>query len=211
MTDFSYIKTLFNIKGENGFSAEELQKTQDISSNIPKVLYDYYLQLGKIEELNHTQDQLLLPNKLKWSESGDYLIFYVENQWVCTWAIRKEDLTAENPPVYMSYDQENWKKETEKLTDFLNAMASLQAVFALPFSSEEFSFLNKEELEIIKQNFQQKPFHLSEWLGATFYANSDNEIIAVFQNEKYYDVIYSSYSKENFEKIDSIIGNLGEK
>lgn len=211
MTDFKYIKALFSIKENNGFSEEEVKKIHNVSENIPKVLYDYYTQLGKIEELNYTQNKLLSPNKIELSKDGNYLVFYVENQYVCVWAIHKEDLKLDNPPVYMSQDEMTWKKETERLTDFLNAMASLQGVFSLPFSSEEFIFINKEELEIIKKNFQKKPFCFSQWIGIEFYGNFDNDVIFIALNNEYYDVIYASSNREQFEKMDSIINSLGER
>lgn len=211
MTDFSYIKTLFHIKENNGFSEKEMQKMKNTTLNIPKVLYDYYIQLGKMIALNQTQDMLLAPEKILWSKNEDYLIFYAENQWACVWAIQKEDLTTKNPPVYMSKDQEKWEKEFATLTDFLNAMANLQAVFSLPFSSEEFLFINEDELATIKKNFQKKENNFTKWIGIDFYSNFTTDIIAIFNNEKYYDVTYASSNKENFEKIDNLIGNLGEK
>lgn len=134
-----------------------------------------------------------------------------ENQWTCVWAIQKTDLPNDNPPVYMSYNQEVWAKENQTLSDFLNAMATLQAVFALSFSFEDFLFVSGEELVVIKQHFQKKPYDFSQWLGAKFYGNTDNEVIDVFQNDGYYDVIYASSSEENFAKIDALIGHLGEK
>ena len=211
MTDFSYIKTLFHIKENNGFLEKEMQKMKNTTLNIPKVLYDYYIQLGKMIALNQTQDMLLTPEKILWSKNENYLIFYAENQWACVWAIQKEDLTTENPPVYMSKDQEKWEKEFATLTDFLNAMANLQAVFSLPFSSEEFLFINEDELATIKKNFQKKENNFTKWIGIDFYGNFTTDIIAVFNNEKYYDVTYASLNKENFKKIDNLIGDLGEK
>lgn len=211
MTDFNYIKTLFNIQENDGFTDEELQNIRKISPNIPKVLYDYYFQLGKIVQLNQTQDTLLLPKQVQWSKNEDYLIFYAENQWACLWAIRKEDLTEENPPVYMSKDEATWEKEFNTLTDFFNTMANLQAVFGLDYTSEDFLFINEEELEFIRQNFQKKPYTFSKWIGIDFYGNSDSDVIAVFNNGTYYDMCYASANEEHFKEIDSRIGNLGEK
>ena len=90
-------------------------------------------------------------------------------------------------------------------------MANLQAVFSLPFSSEEFLFINEDELATIKKNFQKKKNNFTKWIGIDFYGNFTTDIIAVFNNEKYYDVIYASSNKENFEKIDNLIGDLSEK
>ncbi|GIZ14391.1 hypothetical protein [Capnocytophaga catalasegens] len=111
----------------------------------------------------------------------------------------------------MSKDEETWEKEFETLTDFFNAMANLQAVFGLDYTSEDFLFINEEELEFIRQNFQKKPFTFSKWIGIDFYGNSDSDVIAIFNNGTYYDMCYAATNEEDFKEIDSRIGNLGEK
>lgn len=44
MSDFSIIKTLFNVKSDNGFSPDEISTHQRVCPQIPKVLADYYAQ-----------------------------------------------------------------------------------------------------------------------------------------------------------------------
>lgn len=105
MTEFNKIKQLFVITENNGFSETEISIIKNICNDIPKVLIDYYSQFGKIKELNHTQDRLLAPEKLRFSKNGDFLIFYEENQCACVWGIDKNDLNADNPPVYMSFEE----------------------------------------------------------------------------------------------------------
>ena len=205
MTEFKEIKQLFGITEKNGFSEEEIFVFKNICENIPKVLSDYYSQLGKIKELNNTQDQLIEPQKLKLSKNKDFLIFYVENQWACVWGIDKNDLNIDNPPVYMSYEEQEWSKETNLLTDFLKAMANLQAVFALQFSSDEFAYINDEELKIIKENFKKRDFSFSQWIGIEFYGNFENDVIAVQRNTDYYDLIYASNNEEQFVEMNKIL------
>jgi len=118
MTEFKEIRQLFDINVDNGFSEEEIFACKNVSEHIPKVLFDYYFQLGKIKKLNQTQDRLLEPKKLRFSKNLDFLIFYIENQWTCVWGINIKDLSIDNPPVYMSYEENEWSKETNLLTDF---------------------------------------------------------------------------------------------
>jgi len=210
MTEFKEIKQLFDITENNGFSEDEILEFKNIYGNIPKVLSDYYLQLGKIKKLNNTQDQIIEPKNLKLSKNKDFLIFYVENQWACVWGISKNDLNIDNPPVYMSYEEQEWIKETNSLTDFFKAMANLQAVFALPFNSEEFSFINNEELKIIENNFKKRDFSFSQWIGIYFYGNFENDVIAVQKNSDYYDLIYASNNEQQFTKMNKILSKLGE-
>lgn len=203
------IKQLFEITEENGFSEEGISAHRNVCETIPKVLFEYYLKLGKIKNLNQTQDRLIEPKKLRLSKNKDFLIFYVENQWACVWGIDQSDLNIDNPPVYMSYDEQEWSKETNFLTDFLRAMASLQAVFALQFRSEEFVSIEKEGLETIKANFKKRDFSFSQWIGVDFYGNFENEVIAVQKNEGHFDVIYASSNKQQFIDINNILSALG--
>lgn len=119
MTDFSTIKKLFHITESCGFTTDEIQVVKDIFGDLPKVFTDYYTELGKIQNLNHTQDLLITPERFQYYKHDDYLIFYSENQRACVWGIHKDDLSKSDPPVYMSEDQKIWKPETQTLTVFL--------------------------------------------------------------------------------------------
>lgn len=210
MTPFEEIKTLFDIKEDNGFGTKEIALHQAVCEHIPQVLYDYYAWLGKIHPLNHTQDHLLTPDKLKMSKNKDHLIFYVENQYACVWGIRKEDLTANNPPVYMSFDENHWQKETQNLMDFLSAMAHLQAVFALEFNAEDFLWFHHSEQDLmaLRSHFKKKPFYFSKWcVGIEFYGNDDTEVIAVF-NEEYFT--YACQNQERLLEIEEFLNAIGK-
>lgn len=77
----------------------------------------------------------------------------MKNQNCCLWAIAKGDLGEENPKVYVSYNQKEWQVECDTLSEFLLAMAHLQAVFALPYTYEGFKFITSEDLDAIKAHF----------------------------------------------------------
>lgn len=119
MTDFSTIKKLFHISESNGFANKEIETIKNIFGNLPKVFVDYYAELGKIQNLNQTQDLLITPERFQYYQHNDFLIFYSENQRACVWGINKQDLLNANPPVYISYDQKTWLLETETLLEFL--------------------------------------------------------------------------------------------
>ncbi|MDR7209142.1 hypothetical protein [Flavobacterium piscis] len=209
MTNFNSIRKLFEITEDNGFSVEEMTTLLQHPNAIPKVLYDYYLQLGKIKSLNQTQDKLLEPNQLKYSKNKKFLIFYAENQWACVWGIHKNDLNKANPLVFMSYDEKEWVVENEKLSDFLNAMSNLQATFALPYTAEEFLMINESEFESIKCSYKKRDFKFTRWIGIEFYGNNDNDVITVMKNENNYDLVYASANEEQFEAMQDILNKLG--
>lgn len=207
MTDFLTIKKLFGIIESNGFTENEIQVVKDIFGDLPKVFTDYYTELGKVENLNHTQDLLIIPERFQYYKHDDYLIFYSENQRACVWGIYKGDLSKENPPVYMSEDGEQWKLETEMLTDFFTAMAFLQAGFALEYPGNTFYELESHELNFIAENFQNKGFCFKQWLGGiSFYGNHDDDIIILQDTNQ---MFYAANTKEHFVELDKVLSKLG--
>ncbi|MFB9078581.1 hypothetical protein ACFFLS_15220 [Flavobacterium procerum] len=207
MTDFSTIKKLFGITEPNGFSEDEIQIIKDIFGDLPKAFIDYYSELGKIENLNNTQDSLNKPDQFQYFKHNDYLIFYAENQRVCVWGIHKDDLSKPNPPVYMSYDEKDWKQETETLTDFFEAMAFLQAGFALEYTAECFYEIEDKDLKVIVEKYKNKGVSFAQWAeGISFYGNHDDEVIIVMSNEQ---LFYSSANAEHFDELDKVLSKLG--
>lgn len=211
--DFSVIRGLYHLIENNGFSAEEMLAYRNICEHLPKVLVDYYQQLGKCE-FNQFQDNLLAPNELRLSQNQQFLIFYQENQLACVWAIAVSDLAKDNPPVYISYDErfesEQWQIETATLSEFLNTMAHLQSIFALPFYSEDFFAISEDELAFIQANFAKKPFKFNHWTNAEFYGNQADEVIYVDKNKGEALMTYACFGESQFDKLDQILGNFGE-
>jgi hypothetical protein len=163
--------------------------------------------LGKIQKLNNTQDSLVAVDRLINYATDEYLIFYTENQHACVWGIHKEDLSKNNPPVYISHDQKEWKLETDTLTDFFTAMAYLQAGFGLEFTLEDFYELNDKELCFIKENFKNKGVSFKQWLGGiNFYGNHDDDVIII---ESTNQMFYSSNTEGHFIEMDKVLSKLG--
>lgn len=208
MTDFAMIKKLFHITKRNGFSHGEIQIIKNNFGELPQVLIDYYLELGKDERLNHTQDHLIKPEQLQYFKHSEYLIFYCENQRVCVWGIHKKDLSRSNPPVYMSYDEKVWQKDFETLTDFFHAMAYLQSVFALEYGCESFYSIEQTDLDFIREHFNNKGISFRHWIGIEFYGNDNDSIITVLKNNDSFDLIYASSDKEHFDEMDQVLSKL---
>lgn len=213
VTDFSAIRQLYHISDNHGFSDDEILAYKGVCQNLPKVLLDYYQQLGKCE-FNQCQDNLLAPDELRLSQNGEFLIFYQENQLACVWAIAVSDLAKDNPPVYISHDErfdsEQWQIETATLSEFLNTMAHLQSIFALPYYCEDFYALSEDELAFIQANFAKKPFKFNHWTNAEFYGNQADEVIYMNQNKGEALMTYACFGESRFDKLDQILGNFGE-
>jgi len=209
MTDFSVIKKLFHITQPNGFTNVEIQVVKDIFGQLPDVFVDYYTELGKIQNLNHTQDLLIVPQRFQYYKHDDYLIFYSENQKACVWAIHKDDLSKSNPPVYMSHDEKEWNLETETLSDFFTAMAFLQAGFALEFTCDTFYKIEPNELDFIARNFTEKRVSFTQWVeGMKFYGNHSDDVIVIINDNQMH---YSSNTEKHFLEMDKVLSKLGSE
>lgn len=209
-TNFYEIKKLFGIDKFHrcGCSPYDIENIKDEFENIPKVLVDYYLELGGNEKLNLTQDKLISPDELYICDNG-YLVFYEENQRACVWGIKYENLTIDNPPVYMAYDEDKeWVKESETLTEFFIAMAYMQGSLGLPYTSEEMYEIEEDGADKIRNNFKNKHISMNTWMSVEFYGNNETDIIALIKNDGFYNVACGSLFEKNFHEIEEFINRL---
>lgn len=158
------IKRLYNLsENENyGFSENQildLERTLEIK--LPSKLKEYYLELGKEENLNYCFNRLLKPeNEIGFSDDN-FLVFYEENQNVAFWGIKKEDLSEENPPVYGNYDtieKSDWEIETETTENFFLLMAVFNGTLGgLQFNGNHFGEIDLEIVKLIEENYALVP------------------------------------------------------
>ena len=147
------IKKLYQLAPEDckGFSEEELLKAEKrLHITLPEEFRVYYLQLGATKSVNQSYNSLATPQQLYFA--GDYLCFCEENQGVVMWAIRKEDLTNPNPPVWGNYGSEtdpNWIQETKNLSDFWLYIAIYNGVMGgLPYNANVMGGWDMETFEV---------------------------------------------------------------
>ncbi|WP_271000674.1 hypothetical protein [Listeria seeligeri] len=210
MTDFSKIKKMYKITEPNGFTETEIESIRSIFGVLPRVLEDYYKELGNVKNLNQTQDRLNRINDFPQCKHADYLIIYVENQRGCVWGIHRDDLSKSNPPIYHSFNEKEWHLECEKLMEFLEAMAYLQAAFGLNYSSEFFRCVEKEDIDYLRENFTNKNVTFQVHCeGIEFFGNHDDTIIMLFESGEYF--AYSSSSKDHFDEMNQVLSLLGEE
>lgn len=212
MTDFSIIKNLFGFKEICGYSPEELMYWSDTYEEIPETLKDYYLELGKCKKLNDAQDFLLKPSQFSEYYNENYLVFYSENQGGCLWGIKREDLKQKNPPVYESYDEEEWFLTADSVYDFLVSMAHMQYVFSGEYTQEEYINITPAIKEKIDKTFILKNINENLYTGVWFYTDSDDDmLIMVMKNSEEYILMYAADNENSFKKVDSTIDSLLER
>lgn len=204
--EFQFIRNLFHIKKDIGYSESELQPVCQRWQGMPSVLKDYYLQLGKHSMLNNSQNRLCEPDKL--IDAKNYIIFYAENQYVAQWAVKKSDWHLDNPPVYCAGDEVNFELESASLTDFLNATALFQASFGLKYCCEEIYIASEAQAEQIRNVYKKYPYELKQWLPITFYGNYADEVIYLGENGDEYDLMYASENEKHFKELEEFIRSL---
>ena len=205
------IKELFAVSCPKGYTAEEISAVRKLYGGIPLFLEQFYLELGRSDELQYLQDELILPGKYPVFLDYKYMVFFNENQGVCQAGIAKSDVKMENPPVYVGYDNKNWVKTAETLSDFLTAMYGYQASLCLEYSSEAFYWVSDQEIQLIEQSFSKRQEGLSNWLNfrVDLYEKGEGRI-ALMHTGGDVQMMYAANNEKDFKKIQAVLENIGE-
>lgn len=182
------IKRLYGLseKENYGFSeAEILELEKDLETSLPIKLKEYYLELGKEENLNYVYNRLMKPDsEIEFSEDN-FLVIYEENQNVAIWGIKKKDLKLDNPPVYGSYDtieKSNWEIETQTTEDFFLFMGVYNGTLGgLQYNG---NYIGNIDSAIVKQ-VEEKWIFVPE-------ISRDNQKV---YTDNFYDVISLSFDQ----------------
>ena len=187
-----FTKVFGNNSSNNNYkiSWEEINRTEiRLKANFPKVLRRYYHECGDFD-INRCLSSILNLDEIGFShdwerealeddetpkdeiektlkEIDNFLIFWTENQGVWNAGIKKEDLSLENPPVYMTTNDDlySWEKVTDDIDTFiiLQVLDNLQSsgFYFLTFDSEEIDFLLLDK-KISKDELLKNPFEIKE-------------------------------------------------
>ena len=214
-TAYENICELFQLSEPSPLPAEEIEKLRKQFGAIPKALEKYYHLCGGCEEMNATQDYLVTPDGrygnyfLKNFNYPEYCVFYVENQCCSEWAVKKSDLNQENPSVYETHNGKDWIKTKSSVSQFLISEAYMQAVFSKEYSNEEFYEITAEQVQILAEKFPHAEADSDLYMGVQFFQPYPDTVIMILYNDDiYFNLLYSSDTEEHFEQIDSIISEI---
>jgi hypothetical protein len=88
----------------DGVSADVLDSAERrIGAELPAALREAYLLFGRRPDLTTVQDPLVPPGELGFDNSGNAVVFRVENQRCAAWGIAAADLSRPDPPVYVRH------------------------------------------------------------------------------------------------------------
>lgn len=212
MTIIQKIKCLYNLsENENfGFSeAEILALENKLEVTLPAKLKEYYLELGKEENLNYSFNQLLKPqDEVDFSDDG-YLVIYKENQVVAFWGIKKEDLKLDNPPIYGNYDtieKSDWEIETQTTELFFLFMAVFNGTLGgLKYNGNHFGSVDSDIVQFVEQNWTLIPAISCD--NQKVYTDNYNEVISL-SFDKANNCTAAFIGTSHQDRFDSILENL---
>ena len=193
-------------------SWEEINRTEiKLKTDLPKVLRRYYHECGDLEinscfssilnldeiGFSHTWEREALEDdevsndeiEKALEQTDNFLIFWTENQGVWNAGIKKEDLALENPPVYMTTNDDlySWEKVTDDIDTFiiLQVLDNLQSseFYFLTFDREQIDFILLDK-KISKDELLKNPFGIKHRnLKFPVYLNYDykGDKIYIFQ------------------------------
>lgn len=213
MEKYKSITELFQVETPTGYTKEEIAKAKAAVGGLPLELEKFYLYCGNSPELKFLQDELVLPGKYPALLDPDYIIFYNENQGVCQAAVKKSEVSLDDPPVYTSVDDGEWKLSSPHVSEFLAAMYDYQASICLDFSPEEFYFVTPEEKAKIENLFPRLG-SFNGWLYTwTVSVYGEGGIrIALMEDEEGEDIQmnFAANNQEDFDKVMSMLEGIGE-
>jgi len=118
-----------------------------------------YALFGRREDLTSVQDRLLGPGELKADETGQVLIFRVENQAVAGWGVPLAALEQPDPPVMLrsraSHAQwdAGWEPYLERFSLACVEMVLSESLFAASLELSDNRALDPATTALLEQRF----------------------------------------------------------
>ena len=207
MWDYQNICELFQLTRPEPLPEEQIQQIQALFGTIPEALLAYYRLCGGCQSMNATQDALLTPDgrylhyRIQNFKYEEYCAFYVENQCCFIWAIKKEDLTKSNPPVYETQDDENWYQVCSSVSEFLISQAYVQRTFSFTYSCEEFYMITQEQADLLAEKFPPADADSELYTGVKFFQPYEDALIMLIKDDEEFSCLWSSEAEQHFEKM----------
>jgi len=194
-------KNIFSeVEKGKGFSLEEVEKAENrLGIKLPEELRNFYLTQGRNIALKG-QTGVIEPEHLR-IEKNLWLLFWAEDVGVCYWAIKMNDLTKKEQPIYIRHDGYEFIREANNLVDFLIVRAAgdfSNCIYAYRMYGD---IINEDEkiLESLfgmpKSDANTKPyFHVKlYWISSNFVVRT-----VKYSNNRGFKMVVYSKSKNNF-------------
>lgn len=208
MTYIQQIQTLYQIDNACGVSKQDIDKAEKrLGIILPAVFKEYHERLGLHQAINHSFNEILSLDDIDFAD--DYLVIASENQEVCYWAIKKDELNQHNPSVYTCYniDDKNpeWYLENKTLSDFFLMMALFNATMGgLQYHANYLKDKNIDDtfIQYIKTHWQEIP-NIQENDKTRYFTQDFNDILILCfdDNQACNGIFVASNEQSKFDKI----------
>lgn len=208
---------LYEVETLEGYGEQDIQLLRQKYGALPKLLEEFYRAAAKTQAFHQVQDQWITPQDHKsrsWLQGAQNLMLVNENQGVCNAVVLQKDLEQPNPPVYVSFDDQNWTLCARSLEDFLSAMLCYQSVFSFSYSPECFFWLTEEERDQMDRTLTRLPFELESWMDAkiTLYQNRPENMAAVMEcADGELQMLYGGATEEAYQALYEVLKDVGEE
>lgn len=191
----------------DGVSDDEVTSAeQRLGLRLPRLLREFYLLAGKRTDLNHASCQLVHPTALQIEE--EKLVFYVENQAVCVWGVRAEDLEVDDPPVVRGDSvawsaQWEWEPQFERFSSFLLMMLCWQGVRGGMTHTAVVSGIDAQVEETIGERWRALDIDAGEW-GIRAYIG-DGQLLCLVGTKPRVDLYVGARSEKELAEIEELL------
>lgn len=221
--DYELLSRLYDIDELIGYSDEEISELTAGFTEVPSALLSFWKKCGGTDKLyassNDPWVNLALCRRYKKIQDPGCGYFFLldENQCVYRMGIRTEDMSLDDPPVYVVEPlPEGRLREVGQAapftTGFLMGMLLYEAgMGAVPYIREEILCYTQEDLVKIESRLTKLPYHINNWYcdRIDFFTLTGNEVLFVMTGEDP-NGTYSANSEEAYRRIDALIGDIGE-
>ena len=220
--DYELLKKIYGIGSFSGYSDDEISEMLEGFETAPSALTGFWKKCGNTKELfGHSNDNwidLEFRRKYMWvKEQKDYYYLLNENQGVYQAAIRREDMSLPDPPVYVvETSRDNEVKEVgkaeESVSAFLMGMLLYEASLGLEFDCGDFIWYSEDDIAQIDALLQKYPYHVYNWYSERIdvYGMNDEALLFILQGDDPQGT-YSARSEDALQKMDELIGEIGER
>ena len=220
MIEYELLKRLYSIDTFAGYSDDEIKEMSEGFDVVPSALMNFWKKCGKTAEFyNGTHDywiDLEFRRKSKWlkNESKDYYYLLDENQHCYQMAIRREDMSLDDPPVYVveplqSGGVREIGQAEESISKFLMGMFMYEAALcAGPFKYfyEDFIWYEEDEIKMIETILTKQPYHIYNWYSdrIDIYTMNDEVVLYIMMADEPQGT-YAAKSEAALQRMSELI------
>ena len=225
MIEYELLQKLYSIDTFAGYSDDEIKEMSEGFDEVPVALIEFWKKCGKSEELyKGTNDywiNLEFHRNSKWvnEDSKDYYYLLDENQHCYQMAIRREDMSLSDPPVYVVEPLQGGEvrevgQAEESISKFLMGMFLYEAALcAGPFSyfNEDFIWYEEDDIQNLETLLTKQPYHIYNWYSdrIDIYTLHDDAVLYIMMADEPQGT-YSAKSEAALQRMNELIGDIGE-